>query len=194
MANEEQVTTNVLTWVLTSLSTVLIALRLWSRIRIKPNFGWDDVAIIVAQVSLSMILHDQTVHRPSVCAAVNQLLTIGFHEFQIANITLAILISMAVASGTGRRMESIAKADLPYAIKINTIANAISIITFTLPKIAIALLLVRILSLSKITVAFFIGLAIFLNLYGCVQIASFLVYAVKQPAITVNTALGEGGQ
>ncbi|KAI9652015.1 MAG: hypothetical protein M1831_007256 [Alyxoria varia] len=110
----------------------------------------------------------------------------------MVNILLAILISLAVASGTGKPIATIDPAELPYAIKINTIANAVSIVTFTLPKIAIALLLIRILSLNKITVAFFIGLAVFLNIYGCVQIASFLVFAVKRPSITVNTALGEG--
>lgn len=42
---------NTLVWVFTALATIFVTFRLISRIKIKPNAGWDDLAITVALVS-----------------------------------------------------------------------------------------------------------------------------------------------
>ena len=43
--------TNTLVWVFTVLASTFVLLRLVSRLKIKPNAGWDDLAIVVALVS-----------------------------------------------------------------------------------------------------------------------------------------------
>ncbi|KAI9666747.1 MAG: hypothetical protein M1831_001522 [Alyxoria varia] len=156
VATTEQVITNSVTWALFVLSTFVILLRLWARLRLKPHFGWDDVAIIGSQA---------------------------------VNLALSITISLAVASGTGKSIEDIPPQDIPYAIKINTIANAISIMSFPLPKIAIAIMLTRILSLNKITTCLFIVPAVIMNLYALAHVAIFVVYATIDPTLVVNSAI-----
>ena len=42
--------TNTLTWAFTSIAIVFVAMRLVSRLKIKPNAGWDDLAIVIALV------------------------------------------------------------------------------------------------------------------------------------------------
>ena len=49
-ATSEQLVTSLVTWAMFLLSTFIVMLRLWARTRLKPHFGWDDVAIIVSQV------------------------------------------------------------------------------------------------------------------------------------------------
>ena len=91
-------------------------------------------------------------------------------------------------------MEDIPEEEIPYAIQINTIANAISIIAFTLPKLAIGIMLTRILSMRKATTALFIVPAVVMILYAFAHVGIFVVYATANPDIVVDSAITVSGK
>ncbi|KAL9050420.1 MAG: hypothetical protein Q9162_006634 [Coniocarpon cinnabarinum] len=133
---------NVLTWVFTSLSTIFVALRLVSRLKLKHNAGLDDAAIVIAL---------------------------------IVNILYSVVISIAVSKGTGTRAATLASPQAAVeAGKWNVVAIETGIFSFGLPKVAIALLLGRILTIRRSLCWLLYAMAGTLIVYAVVQDVVFI--------------------
>lgn len=100
------------------------------------------------------------------------------------------MVSVAVATGTGKHLDEIPPQKRATAIRINLAENCVSLFSFTVPKLAIALLLVRILGLLRGATVTLIGLAVILNLYSIVQ--SIVLSLETDPEISMKTAIGLG--
>ena len=100
------------------------------------------------------------------------------------------MISVAVATGTGKHLDDIPPQKRKTAIRINLAENCVSLFSFTVPKLAIGLLLVRILGLLKGATVTLIGLAVILNLFSIVQ--SIVLSLETDPEISMKTAIGLG--
>ena len=70
------------------------------------------------------------------------------------------MFSVAVATGTGKHLADIPPQDLPKAGKMNLIATALVIMDIVIPKLSIAILLVRLLSPKRAITATMITLAL----------------------------------
>ncbi|SLM35442.1 hypothetical protein LPUS_00351 [Lasallia pustulata] len=102
---------NTVTWVLTALSTVLVGLRLFTRVRIIRNPGRDDIAVAISSA---------------------------------LNITGASLISVATTAGLGRHLYYLRPHQLSKSIKFVTFSQPFCVMSFALSKVAVALLLIRV--------------------------------------------------
>ncbi|KAF7510037.1 hypothetical protein GJ744_007141 [Endocarpon pusillum] len=106
----------VASWVFTSIALITVILRLYGRLRLTHNPGWDDFWIV-----LSMIF----------------------------NLTYTILIVVAVNAGNGRHLYYLNPSQTSTAIKWNSIAYIVGIMSFSVPKVGVVVLLMRLLNPSR---------------------------------------------
>lgn len=100
-------------WTLTALTTLIVAARIFIRVRMLKNFGVDDYLIVI---SMMMGL--------AYCGVTTAAVIVGF----------------------GRHASTLSEANLELAILLNTVSFLFGILSFTIPKLAVAAMLSRILN------------------------------------------------
>ncbi|EED19713.1 conserved hypothetical protein [Talaromyces stipitatus ATCC 10500] len=103
-------------WALTMITTSTVIARIYIRVKIVKNVGFDDWAIVVGLIFGLVYLGITT-----------------------ANVVV----------GYGRHADALDLPHLEKAILLNTIGFVFGILSFTIPKIAVAIMLTRILNPSK---------------------------------------------
>lgn len=133
-------------WACNALSTIFVALRIFTRAKLTKGLPWYDDAVIV----LSLVSF-QTWHPLSV---VSRLLT---RRKQVLGLTAGGVETAAVKAGMGRHSIYLTPSNLSRALELNTISQPFLIIGFSFPKIAVALLLFRFMGRRDTMGKYFIG-------------------------------------
>ncbi|PVH96577.1 hypothetical protein DM02DRAFT_617120 [Periconia macrospinosa] len=149
---------NVIIWIFTAITTLIYASRLYSRRFLTRNLGWDD-----AVLGLSMILlYIQ-------CAMVS----ISVH-YGLARHQYYLLITNPV--------------NISNVIKWQLFSEPVAILGGTVPKIAVTMLITKLIMPDKMVVAYLWSLNIILNAFSIVCIVTSFVQCT--PASTYWTRVG----
>ena len=76
------------------------------------------------------------------------------------DLVTSIMISVTVSAGTGQHLTDIRLSELPWTIHSNLIATVLLVMTIVIPKLSVAVLLVRLLDARKLAATVLIGLAV----------------------------------
>lgn len=152
-------------WTMTALATLLVIARLCIRQRMLRNFGFDDWLIGASMVII-----------PSVSASSEILLDQDFWHIRLLQIFGLIFVATATVSvtyGYGQHMSNLDPKTVEPALMWNMISFIFGIISFAIPKLAVAALLHRILNPSLIQRITVWGLVI---LVAIIALINILIY------------------
>ncbi|MCJ1458983.1 hypothetical protein MMC28_009360 [Mycoblastus sanguinarius] len=118
-------TINAVNWTFTMVALAAVCARLFGRIKLSRNLGWDDFWIMVSMV------------RPSVLAA------------SLLSILYTAMATASINAGIGRHTYYMNDHQRAKAIRLSTIAFVPGILSVGVPKLAVACLLERLLNPLK---------------------------------------------
>lgn len=122
---------NVVVWTLTALTTVVLLLRIISRTKIVPqSAGWDDVVIVFSWV----------------CELAALITFAWFLLIPQGNPQLLDMATSALVSVFLQALEDITPENTPGVARISIIAHAPALFAIAIPKLSVALLLIRLLN------------------------------------------------
>ena len=87
------------------------------------------------------------------------------------NIVYAAIVEVGVKAGNGRHPYYLGPQETSKAIRWSTIAFIPGVLSFTVPKISVAILLARLLNPTKRQKIFMYSLSIVVNIGGCIAVA-----------------------
>lgn len=125
---------NAAVWTFTTIALLCVLLRLYGRFILTNNFGWDDFWIVISMVSIA---NDETpCHNTD--------------EFkQVLSLLYSCFASVYVHMGGGRHPYYLGLDRTAAAVRIISIGNIPGIISVAVPKLAVAVLLVRLLNPAR---------------------------------------------
>ena len=96
------------------------------------------------------------------------------------NLVAQIFCSISVGYGNGRHLRYLSPGNAEQAIKMNIISGAFGVLAFCIPKIAVALLLARLLALERSSTIILLFLTISLMVFAIVDL--IMLFTQCQPA------------
>lgn len=149
-------------WMFQALAFILVGLRLYTRLVVMSNYGWDDHFFNAAVVSYcpsstilslegsslpfsSAWLYNQTIDGRETCFMING----SYTSPQFLLLVYTILLTVAAHYGLGRTMTDPSSDSTSHALLLVNIAQTITSTTVILVKISIAVFLLRIVSTNR---------------------------------------------
>ncbi|KAL8682430.1 MAG: hypothetical protein Q9224_006781, partial [Gallowayella concinna] len=127
----------IITWLFTIISTIIVILKVYTRLRIIRQFGADDILTILALVRI--IPRVSTIFE-------NREETVFQQDFnQLFLLAFAPLITVSVAQGLGKHIFYLSPASRIKSIKLAILSNPLVFLASSWPNISVAISLNRIL-------------------------------------------------
>lgn len=120
----------VVIWIVATISTTLAFCRFFTRLRIIKAAGKDDTALALSVV------------RSTTLCRLQAYLT----KAQVMNLIAQIFCTVSAHYGIGRHLVTLPPQDAMEAIRLTNITDPFGIMAFCIPKLAVALLLGRIMT------------------------------------------------
>ena len=116
------------TWGFTSMSLIFVILRVYSRIKHVNNLWWDDLFIVLGEVSEVSSVRSIHPH---------------LHYREVLTVAVSIVITIYVLSGGSRHLYYLSNLQALKTLKLNYIFQAFIIMAFACCKVSIAFLILR---------------------------------------------------
>ena len=151
-------------WTLTVFATVIVMLRVYIRQWVLHNPGLDDYLIV-----MSMVRHPHAYTHTDTYTEETHILTAR----KILGLVFCAVATLSVHYGYGKHTTAISIPNAEKALLFNTIAFIIGIVSFALPKLAVAALLCRLLNPNMLQRCLVWGLT---GLVAVVALVNILIY------------------
>lgn len=160
-------------WTLTAFTTLVVMARLYIRQWVLHNPGLDDWLIVVSMVDHPLCIYITPIYAHTHIYIYPFISIVILTTSKILGLLFCGLSTASVSYGYGKHTTALSIPDAEKALFYNVVAFIVGIVSFALPKLAVAALLCRLLNPNILQRCMVWGLT---SLVAVVALANILIY------------------